>query len=212
MEHNFPERYFVNLSDTHSNKNKTPNVYSAWERDRNVIDDFKNLSNEEIKLKVEQQRLPYAILMTHINIDYNLGAVLRIGNCLGAKVYYYGKKKWDKRSATGAWYYSPITYLKNIEEVENLKKDYAFVALEQTKSSISLTKFVWPNNKKSLIVVGEESLGLQATPEIFKLSDYFVEINQRGSVRSLNAASSVSMACYDFIYKNNYSILIIICQ
>lgn len=198
MPNIFPERYMVSCF------NKTPtsyinkeNKYNAWER--NVRDEFKSLTNEDIKQKVSEARLPYAVLMTHINIDYNLGSVLRIGNCLGAKVFYYGEKRWDKRSAVGAFYYSPINYLSSVDEVIALKKEYSFVALEQTNDSIEISKFVWPKNP--LILLGEESCGLAGTSEIFSLAEYFIQINQRGSVRSLNAASAFAIAAYDFSSK-----------
>jgi len=196
----FPERYMTNVFEV-SNTKINPQ-YTAWER--NVIDEYKSLPNEVIKQKVEANRLPYAVLMTHLNIDYNLGAVLRIGNCLGAKVFYYGEKRWDKRGATGVWHYSPITFLRSLEEVIELKKEYSFVALEQTNKSIALPKFKWPKNP--LILLGEESRGLQDTPEIFNLADQHVEIPQRGSVRSLNAATAFAIAAYDFNCKFNYDL------
>lgn len=195
-----PERYMAFLSE-HAPK-KADERYTAWEQDRNVIDAYKKLSNEEIRSKVTENRLPYAILMTHLNIDYNLGAVLRIGNCLGAQVYYYGTRKWDKRGATGAWYYSPIIHLKDIEEVRALKQQYSFVALEQTQNSVCLPQFKWP--KKPLIVLGEESCGLQSVPEIFELAEHFVEIPQRGSIRSMNAATACAIAAYDYTAKLLY--------
>lgn len=196
-----PERYIVDTVQEKYSKD-SDSKYKAWER--NVIDKYKTLSNDEIKNKVEANRLPYAILMTHINIDYNLGAVLRVGNCLGAKVFYFGQKKWDKRGAIGVWNYSPINYLKSLDELIALKQFYSFVALEQDKKSVSLHKFSWPKHKQPLIIVGEESKGLQETPDIYSLADFVVEIKQRGSIRSLNAATSVSIAAYDFLYKNNY--------
>lgn len=193
--HLLPERYMVSLSE--ETKRIPDKKYTAWER--NVIDEYKPLSNAEISEKVIAKRLPYAVLMTHMNIDYNLGAVLRIGNCLGAKVYYYGEKKWDKRSATGVWNYSPITYLSSLTEVKALKEQYEFVALEQTKKSIFLPQFKWP--KRPLILLGEESCGLQGTPEIFELANHFIEIPQRGSVRSMNAATAFAIAAYDYTTK-----------
>lgn len=196
MSHILPERYINSVLEDRS-KYIPLSKYSDWER--NVIDDYKALSNEEIKKKVEENRLPCAILMTHINIDYNLGSVLRIGNCLGAKVFYYGQKRWDKRGAVGVWNYSPITYLSSLEEVRKLKEHYSFVALEQTQNSVLLPSFKWP--KQPLIVLGEESSGLQAVPEIFQLADHFVEIKQRGSVRSLNVSTACAIAVYDFSAK-----------
>jgi tRNA G18 (ribose-2'-O)-methylase SpoU len=195
-----PERYMSFMSEPDYIRKPDPR-YNAWER--NVIDEYKSLPNDEIKARVEANRLPYAVLMTHINIDYNLGTVLRIGNCLGAKVYYYGERRWDKRGALGVWHYSPITHLKSIEEVRALKEQYSFVALEQTKTSVTLPKFVWPKNP--LILLGEESCGLEGSPEILELAEHFIEIPQRGSVRSLNAGTAFAIAAYDYSTKLLYS-------
>ena len=195
-----PERYIDLVSG--STKHIPQPQYNAWER--NVRDEYKGLSNDEIRTKVEQKRLPYAILMTHINIDYNLAGVLRVGNCLGAKVFYYGHKKWDKRASCGCYHYTPINYLPSLEAVVELKGEYSFVALEQHERSIPMHKFDWKTDKKPLIVVGEEARGLQGTPEIFDLVDCVVEIGQFGSIRSMNATTSVGIAAYDLMTKRGY--------
>lgn len=201
MSHISPERYMVSSFDT--GKHIPPGKYTAWER--NVIDEYKTLSNEEIVARVAAKRLPFAILMTNIAIDYNLGACMRVANCLGGQLFYYGKKKFDKRSATGVWNYTPIKHLASLAEVKQLKEEYSFVALEQANNSTPLHQFDWTTNKKkTLIIVGEEALGLQETPEIFDIADRCVEIRQFGSVRSMNAATSVAIAVYDFIYKGGY--------
>lgn len=191
------ERYILNLVDEQAKKYAPPAKYSGWER--NVRDEYKNLTDEQIKAAVEANRLPFAILMTHINIDYNLAGVLRVGNCFGAKVFYYGVRKFDRRAAVGCYKYSPITHLSGLSEVEDLKKEYEFVGLEQTKASSPLYQFKW--QKKSLIIIGEETRGLEGTPEIYNLVDRFVEIPQRGSIRSLNATTAASIACYDYSSK-----------
>lgn len=193
MSHILPERYL----DLSNPTKYQPKERHAWER--NVVDEYKALPDDAIRQAVEAKRLPCAVLMTHLELDFNLGAVLRLGNCLGARVYYYGRKKFDKRSAVGAWHYTPITHLKTLEEVGALKGLYSFVALEQTTHSVPLPQFQWAKN--SLIIVGEEGSGLQAAPEILALADHCVEIPQRGSVRSLNAASACAIATYDYIFK-----------
>lgn len=192
-----PERYAVSLFDKPSAPPAAKPNYSAWQF--NVVDEYKEYDKQTIQKKVAENLLPYAVLMTHINIDYNLSSVLRLGNAMGAKVFYYGSRKWDKRGALGVYHYTPITHLKTIEDVAQLKKQYSFVALEQAPGAVNLPSFVWP--KSPLILLGEESRGLQATPEIFSLAEHFIKIQQRGSVRSLNAASAFAIAAYDFSTK-----------
>jgi len=185
-----------------SDKYQVKPEYSAWER--NVIDEYKPLSNEEIKAKVAERRLPFAVLMTHLNIDYNLGAVIRVANALGAEVFYFGKKKFDKRGACGVYNYTNPTYLSSISEVSALKARFAFIALEQTPQSENIMTFKYPE-RPCLFLLGEESRGLTGTPEVFNLADYCVSIPQVGSVRSLNAATAFAIAAYDFRSKYEIS-------
>lgn len=193
--HVLPERY-VDLTNPKYTK---PTPYSNWER--NVIDDFKTLTDEEIKARVAAKRFSYAVLMTHLALDYNLSGVLRVGNALGAQVYYYGERRFDKRGAVGVHRHSPITWCPDIASVLALMRTYTFVGLEQTARSIPLHHFDWNTAKPPLLVVGEETRGLQATPEILDMCSQLVEIQQVGSVRSMNATTSVAIASYDFLVK-----------
>jgi len=162
---------------------------------RNVIDEYKSLSNEEIGRVIAEKSLPFAVLMEHWEQDFNIGTLLRNANALGAReVFYVGTKQWDRRGAVGVQNYTKLRHLTSVHELQDR---YSFVALEQTEGSVSLTKFVWPENP--LIVIGSESLGISA--ETLALCPYRVVIEQRGSVRSMNAASASTVAMYDFITK-----------
>jgi tRNA G18 (ribose-2'-O)-methylase SpoU len=165
---------------------------------RNVIDEYKSLPDEEIGRLIAEKSLPFAVLMEHWEQDFNIGTLLRNANALGAKeVFYIGEKKWDRRGAVGVQNYTRLQLLQDRTELEALSKRYAFVALEQSEGSVSLSRFAWPENP--LIVVGSESLGVsEATLE---LCSHRVVIEQRGSVRSMNAATAASIAMYDFATK-----------
>lgn len=165
---------------------------------RNVIDEYKSLPDEEISRLIAEKSLPFAVLMEHWEQDFNIGTLLRSANALGSReVFYIGEKKWDRRGAVGVQNYTRLQLLQDRTELEVLSKRYTFVALEQSEESVSLSRFVWPENP--LIVVGSESLGVSA--ETLELCHHKVVINQRGSVRSMNAATAASIAMYDFITK-----------
>lgn len=169
---------------------------------RNVTDDLKGLSKEDIKKIVKERSLPFAIMMSNLQGDFNFGTIIRSANALGAnQVFYYGKKKFDRRSALGTYHYIDVNYLSSYEEVVLLKEKFSFVALENniTRNIISLPKFNWQTPKIPLIIVGEESIGI--SEDVLNISDYFVEIPSRGSVRSINAGSAASIAMYDFVSK-----------
>lgn len=176
------------------------NPYTAWAF--NVIDEYKSLTVEQIKEEVAKKSLPFAVCMQHIQYDNNIAAVIRSANAFGArKVFYFGKKKYDKRAAAGVYNYTPVSFLDSIEALKDLKKDYTFVGLDNIpeKNPTSVSKFVWKPN--TLMIVGSESMGL--VPEVLDLCDHFVQIEQRGSVRSLNAATAASIAMYDYCSKYN---------
>ena len=167
---------------------------------RNVEDKYKGWLKDTIKNHLIEKAFPFAVLMEHLNGDFNIGTVIRNANVFGAQeVFYTGKKKWDKRGACGANHYLVINYIKDFDDIYLLKNKYSLVALEQVSSSEKLNTFTWPNNP--LIIIGEEGCGI--SDELLELSDFKVEIPQFGSIRSLNAGTASGIAMYDFTAKYN---------
>lgn len=168
-----------------------------WQR--NVIDEYKPLSNEEIKIDLKKKSLPYAVCGQHINGDFNISQLMRSANHFGAeKFFYFGKKRFDPRAAVGSQHYVNIQFLSSLQELKLLKNNYSFVALENIKSTHILNNdFKWP--KYPLLIVGEENIGVHS--EVLDMCDYIVNIPNKGSVRSLNTATAGSIAMYDFCSK-----------
>lgn len=176
--------------------------WALWTR--NVHDHLKPLSNEEIKAKLKEQSLPFAVLMTQLEHDFNIGCVIRSANGFGAReVFYYGKRHYDRRGALSCYKYLDVNYLPTMNDIVALKDKYVFVALENNinRNCVDIKDFAW-SNKPCLILVGEENKGLP--DEILDLCDHFVYIDMgRGSVRSFNAAVASSIAMYDYVCKTN---------
>lgn len=171
-----------------------------WLWQRNVVDKYKDLQNEEVKADLKKNAFPFAVLMFQILGDFNFGSVVRSANFFGARdIFYYGKRRWDKRSSLGCYLYKDITHLSSLEELKCLKDRYSFVALENNidRASINLKDFCWKKN--SMILIGEEGQGL--SDDILDLADSLVEIPNHGSIRSLNAAVAGSLAMSDYINK-----------
>lgn len=176
--------------------------FANWTR--NVQDHFKNNSVEEIRDVLQENKLPLSVLMSQLEGDFNFGSVIRSCNSFNInKVFYFGKKRFDKRGALGTYHYIDVTYLSSFDDVSSLKKEYKFVALENNieKQVNNITNFIWPENP--LVIVGEENIGV--SEDILGISDYFIEIPSRGSVRSLNAGAATSIAIYDYFLKSKYS-------
>lgn len=172
---------------------------------RNVLDKYKDLPTEDIKKELQRTSFPAAALMSQVDGDFNFSCIIRSANSFNlSKVYYYGKKGYDRRGAVGCQNYIDIVFLSSLEEIARLKDQYTFVGLENNISkSVPLDSFVWPKTPAPLLLIGEESRGLTDEPKILELCDCLVEIKSFGSVRSLNAAVAASIAFYDYTSKYN---------
>jgi len=79
--------------------------------------------------------------------------------------------------------------------LERLRQEgFELVGLEQTTDSRSLFKF--PFRRKTVLVVGNERLGLEE--DVLRLLDHVVEIPVYGMPSSHNAATAAAMALYEF--------------
>jgi len=168
---------------------------------RNVVDRYKNWPTESIKRDLQRTANPFAVCMEHWQGDFNISTLIRNANAFNAKkVYYLGKKKYDRRGTVGTHHYVDLVFLDGgVSELVDLKKTYTIVAIDNNvPDTYKLDKFDWLSLKKPpLMVFGEEGVGL--TPEVLKIVDYSVEIPQYGSVRSLNVGTSSGILMYSFV-------------
>lgn len=184
---------------TFTNKSIVDSPYCQWTR--NVIDEFKELSNEEIHRKLDERSNGFAVLMTHVTGDFNIGTVLRSANFHGARdFFYFGRRKFDRRGCVGVHNYTKMRHLEGIQNILELKDQYTLIGLENNiPETVSIHEFNWELKKPPCIVVGEECNGI--TDEVIKLCDFLVEIPNFGSVRSMNVGVAASIAMHDFLSK-----------
>lgn len=167
---------------------------------RNVIDYYKHVPTELIKQDLQTKSIPFAICASNIQGNLNLGMMVRTANAFNIRdIFYYGKRKYDKRSTVGTHVYEEIKYIESIENLSLLKNKYPFfIAIENNlKNTVGINEFIYPEN--SMVFFGEESGGI--SDEVLSLCDYFVEIPQQGSVRSLNVSISCGIVLYDIMRK-----------
>jgi tRNA G18 (ribose-2'-O)-methylase SpoU len=179
---------------------KLPEKYKEWTSPNNVRGEFKNLSIEQTKALVISRGIKLSITMAHVIGDFNFSSLIRSANGFGVTdVFYFGKKKFDKRGAVGTYHYINVVYLDSIEELRKLKSKYRFVALENNiiKNPISIIDYSWKED--SMILVGEEGNGL--AEDVLELCDDFIEIPMLGSITSFNVAVAASIAMFDFSSK-----------
>jgi len=173
--------------------------YVAWTR--NVIDEFKELQNEEICRRLDERSNGFAVLMTHVTGDFNIGTVLRSANFYGARDFFYcGRKKFDRRGCVGVHNYTKMKFLESTQNILALKEQYTLVGLENNiPRTVSIHGFNWKLPKPPCIVVGEECNGV--SEDVLAICDVLVEIPNFGSVRSMNVGVASSIAMHDYVSK-----------
>jgi len=177
-----------------------PERWTMWQR--NVVNKYKGMSSVDIKEELQNTAHSFAVLMEHWKGDFNISTMLRNANAFNAqRVFYVGRKRWDRRGAVGVHHYTPMEHLKDYDNILALKDRYTFVAIDNNvPGTTELRNFDWLSlTKPPLMIFGEEGEGLSG--EILEHSDYIVEIPQFGSVRSLNVGTSSGIVMYDYINK-----------
>lgn len=165
---------------------------------RNVIDRYKGWTTDLIRNDLNQKLHPFAVLMENWQGDFNFSTLVRNANAHAAeKIFYLGKKKWDRRGALGAYIYSTVTHFQIIEQLIELKQQYTFIGVDNINGSVPMPSFVWPD--RPLLLFGEEGAGL--TQPVIELCDAIVEVPMFGSIRSLNAGTASGIAMYDLVTK-----------
>lgn len=184
---------------TFTKKFDVESPYCAWTR--NVIDEFKPLSDAEIRQRLDEKSNGFAVLMVHVTGDFNIGTVLRSANFHGARdFFYYGRRKFDRRGCVGVHNYTKMQHLDSLQNILQLKDQYTLVGLENNiPGTISIHQFDWKLPRPPCIVVGEECNGV--SDDILTMCDVLVEIPNFGSVRSMNVGVASSIAMHDYVSK-----------
>lgn len=171
--------------------------WRLWQR--NVIDKYKNWSTQSIKEDLKKNANPLAVCMEHWKGDFNISTLIRNANAFNVKkVIYLGKKKFDRRGTVGTHHYVDIVHMPGVvRELVDLKNQYTFVGIDNNiPNTKKLHEFSWNTlEKPPLVFFGEEGVGL--TQEVLNLCDYRIEIEQYGSVRSLNVGTSSGLVLYE---------------
>ncbi|MBS3086883.1 hypothetical protein J4422_04240 [Candidatus Pacearchaeota archaeon] len=143
-----------------------------------------------------------SVAIMNFNNESNVGGLIRTANAAGLKeVVIVGRKKWNIGAATGAQSLTKIVRMPTTEEFLYYCKDggYNLVSVEIGEDSSNIFYYSYPENP--ILVIGNEGTGVPL--RILEASKGIVYIPQFGEVECLNAATSGSIAIYDWIRKNN---------
>lgn len=155
---------------------------------RNILDCYKGWETDLIRNDVQSKTFPYAALMTNIVGDFNIATMIRCGNAFGCReVFYYGKRKWDRRGTVGTHHYTSVKHISTLDSLKQLKDKYRLIGLEVNTSYSPTPLYAYDIQPNSLFIFGEEAQGIP--DEILQLCDDVIYVPMYGSVRSLNVAT-----------------------
>lgn len=165
---------------------------------RNLVDQYKGLSNEQVFEALETKRNVLEVAIENVEHDFNVGTIVRSANSFNvAIVHIIGRRKYNRRGAMCTDKYLQIRYWTNVEEffADQRARKREVVAIENN------TEWTKPLGKKKFVqettlVFGSEGDGL--SPEMLQNADDVREIESFGSTRSVNVGVAAGIAMYEW--------------
>jgi len=168
----------------------------------NVKDEFQALETAEVKSIAQAQALGYSVALANVTGDLNIGFIVRTAACLCAeRVFIFGRRKWDRRSAVGSNVYIPVDAYQTDTDpfdwdsmFQTIRiNGYLPIVIEQGGAPLeTLADSLIPGVKPCLIF-GAEGSGI---PQEHCEPEIWLSIDQPGVIRSLNVSSAAAIAMY----------------
>ena len=167
---------------------------------RNLIDEYKGLSNEQIICSLSRRRTPLEIAIENVEHDFNIGSIVRTANSFNvSKVHIIGKKKYNRRGAMCTDKYLEIIHHSTIEDFLVTQSDRELVAIENnTERAKPLHSKTFKEN--TTLVFGSENSGI--TDKLLSVSHDVRFIESFGSTRSVNVGAAAAIAMYEWTRQN----------
>lgn len=165
---------------------------------RNLVDEYKGMTNEQIFDELSKKRNKLEIAIENVSHDFNIGTIVRNANSFNAsKVHIIGKKKYNRRGAMCTDKYLEIQHWDNVEDFVQDQKERGqeLVAIENnTSRAVGLLnkKFV----QNTTLVFGSEGDGIST--ELLGKADDVRFIESFGSTRSVNVGVAAGIAMYEW--------------
>lgn len=173
------------------------------EDNRNISEKYRWWDHNDIVSDLSETRSGLISVFMNVAGDFNLSSGVRNNLWFNTEgVWICGNKKWDRRGAVGAHHYIEMDHSPSFEDLAAMLRGtgHRIVAAEITDEAVPLTTYAWQD--KSAVVFGEESNGL--SEEILNMVDDVVYIPGRGSIRSLNVATTSGIFAYDHAMKTGH--------
>ena len=163
---------------------------------RNVTDELKNLSQDEIIERLDQRGAALEIAIENTLRDFNMGTIVRSANAFGVRtVHVIGRRQWNKRGAMMTDKYLHVIYHESVEEFVASVRPRQIVAVDNVAQSVDIREV--KHSEDAILVFGAEGPGL--SDELLAVADTTVMIPQRGSTRSLNVGVAAGIATWEWL-------------
>ena len=163
---------------------------------RNLIDEYKGLSNEQVFDALASKRTSLEIAIENVEHDFNIGSIIRTANSFNVKiVHIVGKKKYNRRGAMCTDKYLKIVHHATLEEFLKTQKNRELVAIENNTPrarALHSKKFI----QDTTLIFGSENNGI--TPELLEKAHDVRYIESFGSTRSVNVGAAAAIAMYEW--------------
>lgn len=171
---------------------------------RNLVDEYKGLSNEEVISRLDKKRTTLEIAIENLSHDFNIGTIVRNANAFNvSKVHILGKRKYNRRGAMVTDKYLHMTHFEDIAEFvkDAHERNMKIIAIDNNRpeSQALQTAKIEAN---SILVFGSESDGI--SQYLLNMADACYYIEQLGSTRSINVGCASSVALYEFTRRLGY--------
>ena len=165
---------------------------------RNLIDELKGLSNEEVFEKLSQKRSGLEVAIYNVSHDFNAGTIVRNANNFNVSaVHIIGNKKYNRRGAMCTDKYIEVKHWPDVGEfvADQRARNREIVAIENNVDGVrplSGKKFM----QDTTLVFGSEGDGISG--ELLGMVDDIREIESFGSTRSVNVGVASGIAMYEW--------------
>jgi tRNA G18 (ribose-2'-O)-methylase SpoU len=166
---------------------------------RNVADEFRGMTVEAIKAKLDTTRQPLQIAIENLERDFNMGTIVRNANAFNVSaVHIVGRKQWNRRGAMVTDRYMNIYYHATVADFKKAVGERSIIGIDNIEGSQPLAKVALP--KDAVLVFGSEGPGLSDT--MVSVCQQLVAIEQFGSTRSLNVGVASGVAMYAWMQQH----------
>ena len=163
---------------------------------RNLIDEYKGLTNEQVFVALNNKRTPLEIAIENVEHDFNIGSIVRTANSFNvSKVHIIGKKKYNRRGAMCTDKYLEILHHPTIESFLKTQENRELVAIENNTpraKELHTKEF----QKATTLIFGAENNGI--TEALLSKAHDVRYIESFGSTRSVNVGAAAAIAMYEY--------------